>query len=326
MKKINNKHLAWGIRIIVSILFILSAVAKLYPSPLIGISSFEAKYLGTIGIDGDLSKIVSRLLIGFEFTLGILILLPFYLKKLVIPATIVLLSAFSIHLFVQVLGGDASNCGCFGELIPMTPLQALIKNILSIGLLVLCLTVLKSEIEDRRNIHPVMYTGLILGLLMFVLLPQGSSNFSSSQVALKQSIYSKYFPNVTEGNKLVCFFAPTCPHCMETAKKLVVLKQKFPGLIPELKIIFMDESWPIDGSPLEIESFFKQIGAEFDYVSIEPTAFWTVFESHQKGMEVPGVFYLQGGEHKALYSGSAENGAENPFTSSGLLDQIKKEN
>jgi hypothetical protein len=112
---------------------------------------------------------------------------------------------------------------------------------------------------------------------------------------------------------------------METAKQLVELKQKFPGLIPELKIIFMDESWPIDGSPLEIEAFFKEIGSKFDYVSIEPNAFWTIFESHQKGMEVPGVFYLQGGVHKALYSGSAEYGAEKPFTALGLIDLIKKE-
>lgn len=326
MKNLNKKYLVWAIRIVVSILFILSAVAKLYPSPLVGISSFETKYLGAIGIDGSFSVILSRMLIGLEFTLGLLILLPFYLKRIVVPTTIALLSAFSIHLFIQVIGGDSSNCGCFGELIPMTPVQALIKNILSIGLLLLLLTLLKNEIQDQDNIHPLMYTALIISLLMFVLLPQGSSNFSSSQVESKQSIYSQYFPKVTEGNKLVCFFAPTCPHCMETAKKLVALKQKFPGLIPELKIIFMDESWPIDGSPLEIEAFFKQIGAEFDYVSIEPNAFWTVFESHQKGMEVPGVFYLQEGEHKALYSGSAEYGAENPFTSSGLLDQIKKEN
>ena len=270
MKDSNKKYLVWGIRIVISVLFMLSAIAKLYPSPLMGISSFEAKYLGAIGIEGDLSKIVSRLLIGFEFTLGILILLPYYIKKIVIPATILLLGAFSIHLSIQVLGGDASNCGCFGELIPMTPLEALIKNVLSIGLLVLLLTLFKNEIQDRKNIHPLFYTGLITSLLMFAFLPQGSSNFSSSQAESKQSIYSQYFPNVSEGNKLVCFFAPTCPHCMETAKKLVALKQTFPGLIPELKIIFMDESWPIDGSPREIESFFKQIGSEFDYVSIEP--------------------------------------------------------
>jgi thiol-disulfide isomerase/thioredoxin len=326
MKNLNRKYIVWGIRIIISILFIVSAVAKLYPSPLMGISSFETKYLSAIGIDGSFAVILSRLLIGFEFTLGLLILLPYYLKRIVIPSTVALLGAFSIHLFIQVVGGDSSNCGCFGELIPMTPLQALVKNILSIGLLLLLLTSFKSEIKDQKNIHPLLYSGLIISLLMFILLPQGSNNISRAQVESGDSIYTQYFPNVAEGNKLVCFFAPTCPHCMETAKQLVELKQKFPGLIPELKIIFMDESWPIDGSPLEIEAFFKEIGSKFDYVSIEPNAFWTIFEAHQKGMEVPGVFYLQGGVHKALYSGSAEYGAENPFTALGLIDQIKKEN
>ena len=148
MKSSNRKYIVWGIRIIVSILFIVSAIAKLYPSPLMGISSFETKYLGAIGIEGGLAKVVCRLLIGFEFTLGILLLLPFYFKKITIPSTIALLSAFSIHLFFQFIGGDASNCGCFGELIPMTPLEAFIKNILTIGLLVTLLTIFKNDINS----------------------------------------------------------------------------------------------------------------------------------------------------------------------------------
>ena len=229
MKNLNRKYIVWGIRIVISILFIVSAIAKLYPSPLMGISSFETKYLSAIGIDGSFSVILSRLLIGFEFTLGLLILLPYYLKRIVIPSTIALLSAFSIHLFIQVVGGDSSNCGCFGELIPMTPIQALTKNILSIGVLSLLLTSFKHEINDQKNIHPILYSGLIISLLMFILLPQGSSNISRAQVKSGDSIYAQYFPNVAEGNKLVCFFAPTCPHCLETAKQLVALKQKFPG-------------------------------------------------------------------------------------------------
>ena len=124
-----KKQVVWGIRILVSALFVLSAVAKLYPSPLMGITGFEAKYLSSVGIEGGLAKVVSRLLIGFEFTLAILLLLPYYLKKIIFPATIGLIAVFTVHLFVQVIQGDASNCGCFGELIPMTPLEALIKNI-----------------------------------------------------------------------------------------------------------------------------------------------------------------------------------------------------
>ena len=317
MKNSNKKPLVWSIRIIVSVLFILSAVAKLYPSPLLGISSFEAKYLGTIGIDGDLSKIVSRLLIGFEFTLGILILLPFYLKKLVIPATIVLLSAFSIHLFVQVLGGDASNCGCFGELIPMTPLQALIKNILSIGLLALCLTVLKSEIEDRRNIHPIMYSGLILGLLMFVLLPQGSSSVSGIDLKGDESIYSKYYPNISKGNKLMCFFSPTCEHCIATGKELRKLSEKHPGLMPEIKILFMDES--DNGSKDEIASFFKAVGKPYDYKVLSIEEFIPVFWGEKN---FPGVRYSSHGTERLFFDGTEDN----EFNASRLLNDIRREN
>ena len=103
----------WGIRIIVSIIFIVSALAKLYPSPLVGISSFETKYLAAIGIDGSFSVILSRLLIGLEFTLGLLILLPYYLKRIVIPSTIALLSAFTIQFLLQVIGGDSGNVLCW---------------------------------------------------------------------------------------------------------------------------------------------------------------------------------------------------------------------
>ena len=117
----SKNQIIWGIRVLGSALFILSALAKLYPTPTLGIGAFETKYLGAVGIEYDTARILSRLLIGFEFSLAILMLLPFYLRKLIIPSTIGLLSVFSIHLAVQAINGDASNCGCFGELIPMTP-------------------------------------------------------------------------------------------------------------------------------------------------------------------------------------------------------------
>ena len=65
---------------------------------------------------------------------------------------LILLSLFSFHLAIQAISGDASNCGCFGELIPMTPLEALIKNILTIGLLILPLTIFKDELKERKYI------------------------------------------------------------------------------------------------------------------------------------------------------------------------------
>ena len=161
-----KNQLVWGVRFLVSALFIISAMAKLYPSPILGISAFETKYLGAIGIENDIAKIISRMLIGFEFSLAILLLLPYYLKKVIIPATITLLSIFSLHLLVQIINGEGGNCGCFGELIPMTPTEALIKNILTIGLLLLLLTYFKDSFKEFLNVSAIeFFKPLIFGLV-----------------------------------------------------------------------------------------------------------------------------------------------------------------
>lgn len=316
MNNKSKRQLVWGIRILVSALFILSALAKLYPSPIMGIAAFETKYLGAIGIEGGLAKVVSRLLIGFELCLAILILLPYYLKKIVFPTTISLLAVFSIHLMVQVFNGDASNCGCFGELIPMTPLEALIKNILTIGLLILPLTVFKDYLEEIKKINPLLVIGLSSSLLMFVLLPQSSSVISGADTSAGESEYTKYFDDISEGNKLLCFFSPTCEHCMETGKQITALKKKYPGLIPEVRILFMDES--DNGSESEIDAYFKFIGKKYNYKVLSIEDFVPLFWADR---DFPGVLYLYEGKDRIFFDGSGDK----EFNSNKLLKEIKRE-
>jgi len=118
----NKKNISWSIRIVVALLFLVSAIAKLYLSPYFAISTFEVKQLYTLGFSDTLAPYFSRILIGIEFALGFLMLSKHYLKRITIPATVGLLSVFIIHLsYVTFLsGGNSGNCGCFGELIPMT--------------------------------------------------------------------------------------------------------------------------------------------------------------------------------------------------------------
>lgn len=281
-----------------------------------GIAAFETKYLGAIGIDGGFAKVVSRLLIGFEISLAILLLLPYYLKKIVLPTTISLLSIFSIHLLVQVVNGDASNCGCFGELIPMTPLEALIKNILTIGILILPLTIFKDFIDETRKINPLVVTGLSSSLLMFVLLPQSSAEITGSDVNNKESKYSKYFDDISKGNKLLCFFSPTCEHCMETGKQITALKNKYPGLIPEVRILFMDES--DNGSVNEINSFFEFIGAKYNYKVLSIEDFVPIFWGNH---DFPGVLYVYEGKERIFFDGTGDK----EFDGNKLLNEIKRE-
>jgi thiol-disulfide isomerase/thioredoxin len=136
MKDSKNK-IAWIIRIIIAFLFIVSAIAKMYPSPYFAISTFEVKQLYPMGFSESLAPYFSRILIGIELALGFLILQKHYLKNFIIPCTILLLLVFIGHLtYVTFLsGGNSGNCGCFGELIPMTPIEAIIKNVVAVVLL-----------------------------------------------------------------------------------------------------------------------------------------------------------------------------------------------
>jgi len=319
-----KKNLVWAIRLIVAAVFILSAVAKLWPNPILGIGTFEGKYLSEIGITGGFAKIVSRLLIGLEFSLAILILMPFYLKKIVFPATIGLLAVFSVHLMIQTIGREAGNCGCFGDLIPMTPLQALIKNLVTISLLILPLTMLKDGLNEKKSINPLIYVGLSISLLMFVFIPQGSgSGDGGKDVLITGSVeYSKYFEDINEGNKLLCFFSPTCEHCMETGKVLTELKVKYPGIMPGIRMLFMDEAG--DGSLNDIKAYFEFIGAEYSYRVLSIEDFLPVFWSDHN---FPGVKYLYNGEERIFFSGPKEGAFDYEvlFDKEKLLEEIKKE-
>ena len=70
----NKKNISWSIRIVVALLFLVSAIAKLYPSPYFAISTFEVKQLYTLGFSESLAPYFSRILIGTEFALGFLLL------------------------------------------------------------------------------------------------------------------------------------------------------------------------------------------------------------------------------------------------------------
>ena len=67
-KKLNMKKetISWILRLIISPLFILSAVAKLYPSPYFAISTFEVKQLYPLGFSEGFAPYFSRILIGIE--------------------------------------------------------------------------------------------------------------------------------------------------------------------------------------------------------------------------------------------------------------------
>ena len=127
-----NNQIVFVLRILISALFLLSAFAKLYPTPMYGITKiFEQGQLIPMGFSEDFAPYFSRFIIGAELFLAITVLFNNYLKKIILPLAFIMVTIFSVHLATQMFGAS-ENCGCFGELIPMTPLEALIKNILTL--------------------------------------------------------------------------------------------------------------------------------------------------------------------------------------------------
>ena len=338
-----KKYFPWSVRILISGLFLLSAFAKIYPDPsfYFSITAFEFKQLVPMGFTMETAVYFSRIIIGIEFAIGILLLFPYNIKKIIIPATILMLAVFSVHLIIEILtGGNQGNCGCFGALLPMTPLQALIKNLLSIGLLTLVLYKFSNELVEKNNILITTNITTLCILALFMLIPiQKKTTVSPSptgytedttivkdsiivkpitnstkkdDIVIKdttkktivvagpkkvKSIYSKYFPKIDDGKKILCFFAPTCDHCMATAKELTELKKADPNF-PDIQMIFMDEAAE------EIPKFFKFAGAEYPNLVLDIIAFWGALG---KTNDTPGVVYLWNGNVQKFYNGTEKD-------------------
>lgn len=140
-------------RIILSFLFVFGAVSKLVSMPFF--DGMVAELLLGKDYFNNPSEMIgvqwlTRILVSAELVLGIALLQNKWFKKLVLPATMAMLILFTIHLFYegfrQVNGFTEGNCGCFGDVLPMTNLESIIKNV--IGILAGIFVWIKFKTED----------------------------------------------------------------------------------------------------------------------------------------------------------------------------------
>ena len=336
----NSKNISWILRLIISALFILSAVAKLYPSPYFAISTFEVKQLYPLGFSEGFAPYFSRILIGIEFALGICILLKDYLKKITIPATILLLAVFTIHLsYTTFVSGNAGNCGCFGELIPMTPVEAIIKNIIAIGLLVWLFKLLPAD--GKSNFWLLKSVGLGCVLALFMLAPIRPV---AEVIEEPTSEIQDNLGVIVDSTSLLTNEEPAAAITVVTVKKVEEKKLEdapkkvksgyekyFAGIDTDKKILCYfvpgcdhcmdtakelnemrkkDKNFPpvyvifMDEEPEKIPTFFEFAGTKFPYKMIDVIPFWTELGS---GRDTPGVKYLWNGNEFKYYDGINEN-------------------
>jgi hypothetical protein len=167
----------------------------------------------------------SRILIGIEFALGILILQNNFLRKFVIPSTILLLAVFTTHLTIEsfINGGNSGNCGCFGSLLPMTPIQAILKNVFAMILLFVLLFILPKKAENKGNLWILTTITLAFILLLFMLAPiqPKSENVAVDNTEVEQPV------------ELQQIIAPTKTDTVMQTVKADTIKKEIPKVIDE---------------------------------------------------------------------------------------------
>lgn len=163
----NKLLILFVLRLLIFFLFVASAALKLAPS----IVPFEKQLVDLGFVDWCTAPYMARLIIALELALGIAFLQSNYLRRIVIPATAFLLIAFCIHLSILIYtqGANSGNCGCFGQLVPMTPLQALIKNIITLGILGYMYVIYKEKAKNSLLVLSVIF--LVSNLALFMSFP-----------------------------------------------------------------------------------------------------------------------------------------------------------
>jgi hypothetical protein len=341
---VSKNNITWGIRFLISFLFLLSAVAKLYPSPYFAISTFEVKQLYPMGFSESFAPYFSRVLIGIELALGLLILQKNFLRSIIIPSTILLLAVFTTHLTIESIqnGGNAGNCGCFGSLLPMTPIEAIIKNVVAIILLG-WLFVILPKINERKDNFWVLTTITFASILLLFMIAPIQPVESKFTVSSPEETTTDSIPETTVDTTTAAIPAKDTIKKNETVKEIIKAESNEPTkkksgyaqyfsnidkgrktlcfFVPgcehcrvaakeltELKKTtknFPEISIIFMNEEADlIPSFFKEAGAEYPYKIIEVIPFWNVLGSKR---DTPGVKYLWNGNELKYYDGINDN-------------------
>lgn len=154
------KYLVGIARIIVGVLFIISGLIKLNDP--VGFSfklqDYFAPEVLNLGFLVPYALLLAIILVIFEVLLGIALLLG-YMRKFTLWALSLMIVFFTFLTFYSAYFNKVTDCGCFGDAMPLTPWESFTKDII---LLVLILIL----VMGREYIKPLFTKG-IHGILIF---------------------------------------------------------------------------------------------------------------------------------------------------------------
>jgi len=222
-----KKPLLIVLSVVLGGLFVFSAWSKTQPN----LQLFEFIIESQVHLPKQLSAILARFFIGLEGALGLLLIANIFgYRRWVLKVCIGLLIVFSIHLlYLLISHGNDVNCGCMGDIIPMNPVESLLKNIALLAGLFVLLKWHRTKDGALLDFGSFLMAGIIISVPFFIF------PFTKTVAMPLSQLYTttrSEHPTVElrKGKHILCFMSLTCSHCRDAARKIAVLKKENPAL------------------------------------------------------------------------------------------------
>ena len=281
------------IRISIGSMFVIAAILKL-----ISIDEFEIYIFSFNVISFLFTTFVSRIIIAGEFVLGLFLIFKIN-YKFTRRLTLTVLASFTLFLIYAAIFRHDNNCHCFGELVELSPLESIVKNLVMIALLMLERQKLEPEPIEGKNISTStssvteivqsskfkVLSSTFLVLAVFIISPPDSIYkmiYSTEKEVSSIDLYKSFdevvkidfneeeivFDTISvfkeKDNQLIVIASSGCKYCKIGLKKLSLMMKKA-GISSDDVDVFI---W---GSPDGIIDFRKETMTEdFAYWHIMP--------------------------------------------------------
>ena len=225
----------------------------------------------------------TRFIIALETWLGLCLLLSFY-ARFILRFSFLLLVAFSVHLGYLIAIGETGNCGCFGEMISMSPLASLGKNIV-----LLAVNGFLLRYKFRGNKKPRI-TWLLLPLLFAAATLIWPAQTQPDEVVEKLPTFeAETGIDFANGSYLVAILNLGCEHCQEAAQQIVAWQNN--GIdLPQVAALFFAEG------DTTVADFNTITGSNFPYQMIDVNTFFDLI-----GSTPPRIYWIVDGQVKQYW-------------------------
>jgi hypothetical protein len=296
--------------LLLGIVFIYSGYSKLWPL----VETFELTLVDASLSNWYTAPLLARFLIGLEFFTGACLIASYNLKRFTIPLTLILLIVFTVYLLISLAkNGNTFNCGCFGEHIVMSPVNAIIKNVIMMVvafIIWICYGGWQTS-YNKLLISSALVTCCALPFIINVVDYSYTSNNLNEKTGYPLQLELLYEPedpskveipvvDLRKGRHVIAFMSLGCPHCRIAAKKFRIFKQH-DSTLPLYLVL--------NGEQKMLPVFLKDTGCEFiPHSMCLGKSFVQLASTH-----LPSIYYINNAiiEKKVTYIEMTENDVRN---------------